>query len=52
MLLSVLKGILLKTLSAAFLEWLLFWAAQMIVDSTKTKKDNEFLDKIRELNKD
>lgn len=47
--LSVLKNIALKMLSKAFLEWLLFWAAGMIVESTKTTKDNEFLKKLKEV---
>ena len=52
MIASVLKGIIVKMASKAFLEWLLFWAADMIVESTKTKKDDQFLAKLKELNKD
>jgi len=46
---SVLKNILLKTLSEKFLEWLFFWAAQMLVDSTKTTKDDEFLKQVKKV---
>lgn len=49
--LSVLKKILLSLLSEAFLEWLFFWAGQMLVDSTKTTKDDEFLRKVKEVYK-
>ena len=52
MIASVLKGIIVKMASKAFLEWLLFWAADMIVESTKTTKDDEFLAKLKELNED
>jgi len=45
---SVLKNILLKTLSEAFFEWLFFWTTKMLVDSTKTNKDNEFYNKVKE----
>ena len=43
-------GIKLVTAFASekFLEWLLFWVAQKIVDSTKTPQDDEFLAKLRE----
>ena len=34
--------------SEKFLEWLLFWVAQRIVDSTETPQDDEFLVKLRE----
>ena len=34
--------------SEKFLEWLLFWVAQKIVDSTETPQDDEFLKKLRE----
>jgi|TARA_B110000211_G_scaffold198220_1_gene228042 hypothetical protein len=50
MIASVLKGIILKMASKAFLEWVLFWAADMLVASTKTTKDDEFLAKLKELN--
>ena len=46
---SVLKNILLKTLSEKFFEWLFFWAAQMLVDSTKTTKDDEFLKQVKKV---
>lgn len=46
---ATLKGIVIKLASKAFLEWLLFWAAEMIVASTKTDKDDQFLAKIKEL---
>lgn len=47
--LKVLKSILLSMLSEAFLKWLFFWAGQMLVDSTKTTKDDEFLAKVKEV---
>lgn len=47
---SILKGIIVKMASKAFLEWLLFWVADMLVKSTKTTKDDEFLAKLKELN--
>lgn len=46
--LSVIKRIVLKVASEKFFEWVLFWAAKMLVDSTKTEKDNEWYDKIKE----
>ena len=46
---TVLKGIVVKMASEAFLRWLLFWVATMIVESTKTTKDDEFLAKVKEL---
>jgi|TARA_R110000765_G_scaffold88064_3_gene168480 hypothetical protein len=49
MIAAVLKGIIVKLATKAFLEWLLFWVAEMIVKSTKTTKDDEFLAKIKEL---
>jgi len=52
MIASVLKGIIVKLASKAFLEWLIFWVAGMIVDSTKTTKDDEFLAKMKEIIKD
>lgn len=48
LLLKVLKGILLKLASEAFLEWLFFWAADLLVESTKTKRDDKFLAKVKE----
>lgn len=46
---SVIKNIFLKVVSEAFFEWLFFWAARMLVDSTKTTKDDEFYFKVKEL---
>jgi hypothetical protein len=48
-LVSVVKNIFLKVVSEAFFEWLFFWAARMLVDSTKTTKDDEFYFKVKEL---
>ena len=48
-LVSAIKNILLKVVSQAFFEWLFFWAARMMVESTKTTKDDEFLEKVKEL---
>jgi hypothetical protein len=43
-LLAGLKGVATKALtvvaSKAMLEWLLFWVAEMVVQSTKTTKDD------------
>jgi len=49
MLLNVLKGILLKLMGEKFLTWLFFWAAGMLVESTETTKDDEFLVKVKEI---
>ena len=46
---GALKNIFLKVVSEKFFEWLFFWAAQNLVDSTKTTKDDEFLAKAKEL---
>ena len=46
---TVLKGIFIKLASQAFLEWLLFWAVDMLVKSTKTTKDDEFFKKVKEI---
>lgn len=46
---SVIKNILLKVLSEKFFEWLLFWAAKMLVDSTETTKDNEFYEQVKKV---
>ena len=50
--LIALKAILTKALttmlSKAMLEWLLFWLADMVVASTKTTKDEEWLEKFKE----
>lgn len=47
-LLSVLKGIVIKLASEKFLTWLFFWAAEMLAESTKTDKDDKFVQKARE----
>ena len=52
MILSVLKGIIVKLASKVFLEWLIFWVAEMLVESTETTKDDEFLAKMKEIIKD
>ncbi len=46
--LKVLKGILLSMLSERFMKWVLFWIAGLIVESTKTTKDDEFLAKVKD----
>ena len=46
---SALKNIFLKVVSEKFFEWLFFWAAKSLVESTKTTKDDEFLAKTKEL---
>ncbi len=46
---NVIKGILVTLLSEAFLKWVFFWAASMLVESTKTTKDDEFLAKVKEI---
>ena len=46
---TVLKNIVLKVLSEKFFEWLFFWAAKMLVESTKTTKDDEFYKKVKEI---
>jgi hypothetical protein len=48
-LLAVLKRILLKVASEKFFEWAFFWAAGMLVESTKTDKDDAFLAKAKEI---
>jgi hypothetical protein len=45
--LNVLKNILLRMASEAFFEWLFFWAAKMLVESTKTTKDDEFFKQVK-----
>lgn len=47
--LSVLKKIVVKTLSEKFFEWLFFWAADALVKKTTTKLDDEFIKKAREI---
>lgn len=49
---SVLKKILLKMAGEKFLFWLLFWLGDIIVKSTKTTKDDEFLNQLKEITKD
>lgn len=49
---SVLKKILLKMAGEKFLYWLLFWLGDIIVKSTKTTKDDEFLNQLKEITKD
>jgi len=50
-LLAALRAIFMKLIAAvatkAMIEWLLFWAAELAVKSTKTTKDDEFLNKLR-----
>ena len=51
MLLAALRAIFIKLIAAVatekMVEWLLFWAAEIVVKSTKTNKDDEFLNKLR-----
>lgn len=47
--LSVLKKIVVKTLSEKFFEWLFFWAADALVKKTTTKLDDEFIKKAKEI---
>lgn len=46
---ALLTKILLTALSEKALEWVLFWIVGLIVQSTKTDKDNEFYEKFKEL---
>lgn len=46
---AVIKKILISLLSEKFLEWMFFWAASALVESTKTTKDDEFLKKAKEV---
>lgn len=48
-LLNVLKGILIKLATEKFLTWLFVWIAETIAESTKTKKDDEFVAKAKEI---
>ena len=48
-LVSVIKNLFLKLASEKFFEWLLFWAARMLVESTKTTKDDEFYHEVKRL---
>ena len=50
-LMGALKNIFMKVVSEKFFEWLFFWSAKALVDSTKTTKDDEFLGKVEELYK-
>ena len=48
---TALRAIFIKLISAiaakAFLEWLLFWVADLIVKSTKTELDDKFLKELK-----
>lgn len=46
---SMLIGWGSKLLTAAALEWLVLWAGEMLVKSTKTPHDDEFFYKLKEL---
>lgn len=46
---TIIKRIVLKVASEKFFEWLFFWAAKMLVESTKTDKDDAFLAKAKEI---
>lgn len=46
--LKVVKGMLLKLASEAFLKWLILWFSEIAVESTKTKKDDKFLERIKQ----
>lgn len=46
---GALRKILLKTLTEKLFIWMFFWAAGMIVEHTKTKLDDEFLKKVKEI---
>ena len=43
------KNIVVKVVSEKFFTWLIFWAADMLVKSTKTKYDDVWLAKVKEL---
>lgn len=45
--LGVLKRIFLKIATEKFLMWGFFFFGEMIVESTKTKKDDKFLAKLK-----
>ena len=46
---SVLGSMVMRLLTGPMLEWVLLWAAQLVVDSTKTKSDDKLLAKIKEV---
>ena len=50
--LAALRSIFIKLIATvatkSLLEWLLFWAADLVVKSTKTKHDDVFYDKFKE----
>ena len=48
-LMGALKNIFLKGVSEKFFEWLFFWEAKGLVESTKTTEDDEFLAKAKEI---
>ena len=49
LLISILKGYLIKLASKEFIEYVIFEAAEAAVKSTKTKHDDKFLAKIKEV---
>ena len=46
---SVLKKLFLKMATEKFLVWLFLWAGKMVVESTKTTKDDEFFKQVEKL---
>lgn len=46
---SMLTGWAGKLLTTSALEWLVLWAGEMLVKSTKTPHDDEFFYKLKEL---
>lgn len=48
-LISAFKNILLKVVSEKFFTWAIFKLADLLVESTKTPHDDEWLAKIKEL---
>jgi hypothetical protein len=46
---AALKKIVLRVASEKFFEWVFFWAVEMLAESTKTKKDDTFVAKAKEL---
>ena len=45
---KVAMNIIMSMASEKFIEWLLFYVAQWIVDTTKTPHDDKFLKEIKE----
>lgn len=45
---STLGSMLVKLATQKMLEWLLLWAAEMAVKSTKTPHDDKLLEKVKE----